>query len=243
MTAAPILVFGGTGGIGSALVRRLAARRRPLHLAARGADRLRALAEALGCGYTVADALDEAAIGRAVEEACGGGALGGAAYAVGSIAVKSLESATARDFEEAFRLNALGAALLLRRAKDALTAGRGAVVLFSTVAASVGFPNHTVIASAKAAVEGLARAAAAELAPHVRINCVAPSLTATPLAAPLLASDAMASALARAHPLGRLGTPEDTAALADFLLSEDAGWITGEVVGVDGGRGSLRHKG
>ena len=116
-------------------------------------------------------------------------------------------------------------------------------MLFSTVAATQGFPNHSVIAAAKGAVEGFARSLAAEWSPEVRVNCVAPSLTRTPLAEPLLCSEQMERSIAQLHPLGRLGEPEDAAALAAFLLSPDSGWITGQIVGVDGGRGALRTKG
>jgi len=118
-----------------------------------------------------------------------------------------------------------------------------AVVLFSTVAVRAGFPGHTVIAAAKGAVEGLAVSLAAELAPNVRVNCIAPSLTRSGIAAALLRNPAMEKALAQAHPIPRLGEGDDSGALADFLLSPAAGWITGQVIGVDGGRSSVRSKG
>ena len=118
-----------------------------------------------------------------------------------------------------------------------------AVVLFSTVAVRAGFPGHTVIAAAKGAVEGLAVSLAAELAPNVRVNCIAPSLTRSGIAAPLIRNPAMEKALAQAHPIPRLGEGDDSGALADFLLSPAAGWITGQVIGVDGGRSSVRSKG
>ena len=117
------------------------------------------------------------------------------------------------------------------------------VVLFSSIAARAGFPNHAAIAAAKAGVEGLALSLAAELAPAVRVNCVAPSLTRTRIAEPLTKSPQMADAIAKLHPLPRLGEGDDPAALADFLLSDAAGWITGQVVGVDGGRSTVRSKG
>ena len=120
--------------------------------------------------------------------------------------------------------------------------GRGSVVLFSTVAVQQGFPNHSIIAAAKGAVEGLTRALAAELAPHVRVNAVAPSLTRTPLAAALTQNEPMAKAIAAMHALPRLGEPEDMAACAAFLLSPDSGWVTGQIIGVDGGRSTLRTK-
>jgi NAD(P)-dependent dehydrogenase (short-subunit alcohol dehydrogenase family) len=143
----------------------------------------------------------------------------------------------------AFRLNALGALFAIQAAQDALSAGRGSVVLFSSIAARAGFTNHAAIAAAKGAVEGLTVALAAELAPAIRINCIAPSLTRSTMAAPLLANAQMADAIAKQHPIPRLGEGEDAAALADFLLSEQAGWITGQIMAVDGGRSSVRSRG
>ena len=116
-------------------------------------------------------------------------------------------------------------------------------MLFSTVAAQHGFPSHTVIASAKAGVEGLTRALSAEWAPKARVNCIAPSITRTKMAEPLTQNETMASGLAKAHPMQRLGDPDDIAAAAQFLLDPDkAGWITGQMLGVDGGRGPLHVK-
>jgi NAD(P)-dependent dehydrogenase (short-subunit alcohol dehydrogenase family) len=133
--------------------------------------------------------------------------------------------------------------VLPQAAQDALTAGRGSVVLFSSIAARAGFTNHAAIAAAKGAVEGLTVALAAELAPAIRINCIAPSLTRSNMAAPLLANAQMADAIAKQHPIPRLGEGDDAAALADFLLSDQAGWITGQIMAVDGGRSTLRSRG
>ncbi|MFC7689323.1 SDR family NAD(P)-dependent oxidoreductase [Paeniroseomonas aquatica] len=157
--------------------------------------------------------------------------------------MKPLARATAADFATAFALNVTAAALAVQAAAPALAAGQGSVVLFSSVAARAGFPGHAVIGAAKAAVEGLTVALAAELAPAVRVNCIAPSLTRTGIAEPMTKNPQMAEAIARLHPIPRLGEPEDAAALADFLLSEASGWITGQVIGVDGGRSTLRGKG
>jgi NAD(P)-dependent dehydrogenase (short-subunit alcohol dehydrogenase family) len=137
----------------------------------------------------------------------------------------------------------LGAAMAVQAALPALVAANGSVVLFSSVAARAGFPSHLAIGAAKAAVEGMTVALAAELAPAVRVNCIAPSLTRTGIAEPLTKNPAMAEAIAKLHPIPRLGEPEDVAAVADLLLSAQAGWITGQVIGVDGGRGTLRVKG
>ena len=240
--AGRVVILGATGAIGGALARRLTAAGRGLHLVGRDAGRLAALAGELGATHAVADVMDEAALAQAVVAA--GAPIEGLAYCVGSIVMGPLRRATGAAFVEAYRLNAAGAALAVAAAADGLRAAPGSgVVLFSTVAARSGFANHAVIAAAKGAVEGLTVALAAELAPHVRVNCIAPSLTRSGIAAPLLANEAVARAIAAQHPIPRLGEGEDAAALAAFLLGPEAGWITGQVMAVDGGRSTVRTKG
>lgn len=236
-----IVVAGATGGIGAALARRLAARGAEPFLLARDPARLAALGAELGAPWRAVDVTDAPALKAALAEA--GTPLRGLAFCIGSILLKPAGRLTAADFLDAFRLNALAAAMAVQAAMPALAAGQGAVVLFSSVAARKGFANHAAISAAKAAVEGLAVALAAELAPQVRVNCIAPSLTKTQLAEPLTRSPQMAEAIARQHPIPRLGEAEDAAALADFLLSDAAGWITGQVIGVDGGRSAVAGKG
>jgi len=242
MAEGTILILGATGAVGAALARRVAARGLRPALVARDAGRLTALASEIPGSIAIpADVEDAAALRAAV--AAAGAPLAGLAYCVGSIALKPLKRVTEADMLSAFRLNALGAMLAVQAAQDALAAGKGAVVLFSSIAARAGFTNHAAIAAAKGAVEGLTVALAAELAPAIRINCIAPSLTRSTMAAPLLANAQMADVSAKQHPIPRLGEGEDAAALADFLLSEQAGWITGQIMAVDGGRSTVRSRG
>jgi NAD(P)-dependent dehydrogenase (short-subunit alcohol dehydrogenase family) len=165
----------------------------------------------------------------------------GLMYAPGSINLKPFRGLKRSDFEHEFAINALGAVDVLQWAQKTLTATPGAsVVLFSTVAVTQGMPFHASVAAAKGAVEGLTRSLAAEWAPKVRVNAIAPSLTNTPLAERLLNNEAKQEAAAKRHPLQRVGTPEDIANAALFLLSEQSSWITGQILGVDGGMSALK---
>lgn len=241
--AGKILIWGGSGGIGAATARALSAQGFALHLVGRDAGTLAALAEELGCDTSQADVEDESAFARVSAEA--GGTLTGLVYAVGSINLRPLARLTTADFFHDFRLNAMGAALAVQAALPALKAApqTASVVLFSSVAVAQGFAAHASVSMAKGAVEGLTRALAAELAPKIRVNAIAPSLTDTPLAASLTSNPQMAVSIAQFHALQRLGKPKDVAALAAFLISDQADWISGQVIGVDGGRSRLRNKG
>lgn len=238
------VVFGATGGVGSALARRLRRAGETVHLVGRNEAKLALLSTETGSSYSVADVDDVAALSEATTAA--GESLCGIAYCIGSINLKPLSKLEASDFLSDFRVNALGAALAVKAALPALKAcsdRSASVVLFSTVAVAQGFSGHASTAAAKGAVEGLTLSLAAEFAPSIRVNCIAPSLLDTPLARPLLASETLANAIKLMHPLQRLGAADDVAALAEFLLSKEAGWITGQIIGVDGGRATLRTKG
>jgi len=241
--ARKVLIYGGSGGIGSAIARILHARGYDLHLVGRSEEKLSALAAECGAGFTVGDVNESSLFPRAAKDA--GESLDGLVYAVGTINLRSLQRLTEVDFLNDFRVNAMGAALAIQAALPALkkSAGVASVVLFSSVAARQGFTFHASMGMAKGAVDGLTLSLATELAPKIRVNAIAPSLTRTPLAKSILSNEPMAAAVAGLHALERLGTPEDIAALSAFLLSSEADWITGQIIGVDGGRSTLRTKG
>lgn len=238
-----IIIFGATGGIGGATARMLHARGRPLHLVAREESSLLPLAQEMDANATVGDVTDPDLFGRLAGSL--DGPCEGVVYAVGTINLGSLQRLGADDFLNDFTINAQGAALAIKALLPALKKSEGvpSVVLFSSVAVGQGFAFHASVGMAKGAVEGLTRSLAAELAPRIRVNAIAPSLTKTPLAEAILANEKLAETITRQHALRRLGTADDIAALAAFLLSDEAGWITGQVLGVDGGRSALRTSG
>ena len=238
------LIFGATGGIGQAIAQDLASHGCHLHLAGRDASALQDTAQSLQAGYSVFDAFDTASIEKAVQEASDDGALAGLVWAVGSILLKPLAQLSEDDFLSCYHLNTAAPAMAVKAAVPALKAASGSVLLFSSVAASQGFTAHAAIAAAKAGIEGLTRSLAAEFAPSIRVNAIAPSLTETKMAAPLTNNAVLAKGIAGAHPLPRLGQPDDFTGLARLLLLPETGsWITGSIFPVDGGRGALRTKG
>jgi NAD(P)-dependent dehydrogenase (short-subunit alcohol dehydrogenase family) len=165
----------------------------------------------------------------------------GLAYCPGSINLKPFARLTAEDFLSDYKINLEGAVRAIQFFLPALKASeRSAVLLFSTVAVQTGMTFHSSISASKGAVEGLTRSLAAELAPRVRVNCIAPSLVHTDLSAKLTSSEDKIKASAQRHPLGRIGTPADIASLATLLLSDSSSWISGQVIHVDGGMSSLK---
>lgn len=237
-----IVIFGATGGMGSAAARRLSDAGYGLHLVARDENQLRSLASELGAGWTAGDAREENLFSQVADEA--GDVLAGMVYAIGTLNLKGLNRLTAEEMRQDFEINALGAALAIQYLAPALrkNSGPSSVVLFSSVAAEQGFKMHTSMGMAKGAVRGLTLSLAAELGPKVRVNAISPSLTRTSMAEDLLGNEKLAEAIGKMHAMERLGTPEDMAALVEFLISDKSGWITGQIIGVDGGRSTLRIK-
>ena len=167
--------------------------------------------------------------------------LSGVAYCPGSINLRPFERIKPVDFEADYKLQVIGAIRIIQLALPRLKKVENAsIVLFSTLAVQTGLNFHTQVAASKGAIEGLTKSLAAEFAPKIRVNCIAPSLTNTPLAASLINTDQKMDASAQRHPLKRIGTASDIANMAAFLLSEKASWITGQIIHVDGGMSSLK---
>jgi len=230
------LIFGATGSIGSSLAEQLKNSGNEIHLVARNQDDVNSIANKLDCSYTVANVLEDGFIEKVKSDISD---IKGVAYCVGSIDLKPLKMTNEQDFNKCMKLNLYSAIEVIKGYQDSLKKNKGSIVLFSTVAAQRGFTNHAIIASAKAAVEGLTVTLAAEFAPNIRVNCIAPSLTKSKIAEPMLKNSVIADGIARAHPLKRLGEGKDSASLAKFLITEDSSWVTGQIIAVDGGRSKL----
>ena len=232
------LIFGATGSIGSSLAQQLKDSNQEAHLISRNEEELKSISEKLGFSYTVADVLEGGFIDK-INSDLPETNIKGLAYCIGSIDLKPLKRVTESDMNQCMKLNLYSAIEAIQGFQDDLKNNSGSIVLFSSVAAQKGFTNHTIIASAKAAIEGLTVTLAAELAPSIRVNCIAPSLTDSKISQSMLKSQVVAEALAKAHPLKRLGEGKDSASIAKFLLSDDSSWVTAQIIGVDGGRSSL----
>lgn len=229
-----ILVVGGSSGIGLSLVRKLISLGANVVVASRSFPPELQELSVTYLRYDVTKPAEDAF--KSIE------ILHGLAYCPGSIVLKPFQRLTEKDFLADFQVNVLGAVHVLQALlRPMKKAGSASVVLYSSVAASVGMNFHASIATSKAALEGLGRSLAAELAPsNIRVNVISPSLTDTPLAAGLLDTVDKKAASAKRHPLGRVGTAHDQASLSAFLLSDDATWITGQVIGVDGGMAGVK---
>jgi len=224
------VVVGGSKGIGAALVRGLIAEGNDVISISRSASDESPSATFIE--YDVTDVEDFPAVE---------GTIDGVAYCPGSINLKPFHRLTQDEFVADLSVNFLGAVKTMQALLPNLKQSESAsIVLFSTVAVQTGMGFHASIAAAKGAVEGLTRSLAAEFAPKIRVNCIAPSLTDTPLASRLISTPEKRESLAARNPLNKIGSAEEVAAMAKFLLKQESAWITGQILHVDGGMGSLK---
>ena len=239
------VIFGATGGIGSSLARRLVARDWRIALSARGVGRLETLSSELGAHGEVADAMDARAVEKVFAAACEKfGRLDGVVNCCGSLLLKPAHLTTDEEWSRTISANLTTAFYVLRAAASRMMrSGGGSIVLMSSAVAQRGMINHEAIAAAKAGVVGLAQSAAATYARYnIRVNCVAPGLTRTPLTEPLTKNEASLKASAALHPLGRIGEPNEVASAIAWLIDPEQSWVTGQVIGVDGGLSSVQPR-
>ncbi|MGH1339583.1 MAG: SDR family NAD(P)-dependent oxidoreductase [Aureispira sp.] len=223
------LVIGGSRGIGKATAQLLLEQGHEVHIIARSIPEWE--------GNYIFHAVD------VLEDDLPdlGGTLDGLLYCPGSINLKPFKGLKQKNFQEDFNINVLGAVRALQKYASALKkSDKASVVLFSTVAVQTGMAFHASISAAKGAVEGLVRSLAAEWSPTIRVNGIAPSIMQTDLAARLLRNEKQITAAQQRHPLNSIGQAEDGAALASFLLQPSSRWITGQIIGLDGGMSAIR---
>lgn len=236
------LIVGATGGIGSVLAHHLASAGASLVLAGRREEPLQKLAARLGAVAVPGDATRpedaQQMVDAAIEKF---DRLDGVAHLPGSLLLKPAHRTSDEEWQHTIDNNLTSAFLMIRAAVPALRSRGGSIVLASSAAAQLGLANHEAIAAAKAGLIGLARSAAASYARHgIRVNAVAPGLVKTPLTAGVTSNDLSARASEAMHPLGRLGDPADVASAIAWFLHPGQTWVTGQVLGVDGGLAGLK---
>lgn len=240
---ATVLIIGGYGGIGEALTRRLSEQNRPVIIAGRSLEKAQALAARYDQKAMAWDARDDEGWRSAMQQ-LESTPLDGIVNLCGSIMIKPLTQISVDELRETLDTNLITAFLTLKYGAPRMAQeGGGSIVLMSSVAAQFGLANHEAIAAAKGAVEGLMVSAAASYAPRqVRVNAVAPALVETPLSHKFVSSEEARKASAQMHPLGRIGQPDDVAGVLAMLLDPTLTWITGQVIGVNGGMNRVKAK-
>ncbi|MEN0021339.1 MAG: SDR family oxidoreductase [Planctomycetota bacterium] len=240
-------ILGATGGIGREIATRLAGAGHRLAIAAQTPDKLDALKAELGDAAVHAKPFDATQPGEVesfiAESAETLGSLDGIVNAVGSVIVKPAHLTSDDEFEKTLRLSLWTSFGVTRAAAKTMRKSGGSVVLFATAAARAGLPSHEAIAAAKGGVIGLTQSAAATYATNgIRFNCIAPGLVETPGTTQLTENETARKASEAMHPTGRIGTPADIAPAALWLLDPANTWTTGQVIGIDGGLGTLRGR-
>ena len=232
------LIFGAAGSIGSVLAKELYDDKKECHLIGRDEDAIKTIASKLNYTYSICD-VQKLNFANSLSKDLNSVEIAGIAYCIGSIDIKPFRQTQAKDFVSSYILNLVSATDVIRTFHESLKKNNGSIVLFSTVAAKKGFLNHSIISSTKAGIEGLTVALAAEFAPNIRVNCIAPRLTKSKMSNFLIKNKKNEDAIAKLHPLKRLGEGSDAASIAKFLLTEKSSWITGQILGVDGGRSAI----
>lgn len=239
-----LLVLGASGGIGAALSRRLASKGYQLALGGRNEARIRELSEELEAFPVIVDVEDSASVDQAMDQVVGNfGNLHGVAHCVGSILLKGAAQTTDDEWLSVINKNLNSAFYVLRAAVKRMRGSGGSIALCSSAAAMKGLSNHEAIAAAKAGIIGLTLSAAATYATNkIRVNCVAPGLTRSPMTEKIISNEMALKASSAMHALGRIGEPEEVASALDWFLDPEQSWVTGQILGVDGGLGSLAPK-
>ncbi len=236
--AGKILIFGATGAVGSSLAKLFSNGPIGCHLVAKNEEDVSRLSDETGHSFSVADVLEDNFMEK-IEKDVGDAEISGLAYCIGSIDLKPINLISKKDILKCFSLNLFPIYDIVKKFQQSLKKNNGSIVLFSTVAVKQGFPNHSIISPVKASLEGLTVSLASELSPNVRVNCIAPSMSNSKMANKILKNPKIAEGIAKQHPLKRVGEGKDSAALAKFLLSNESSWITGQIIGVDGGRSNI----
>ena len=235
-----IIILGGSGAIGSSIAKELIQKNYAPILISKNKDDIKLIAKKLDCQYYVCDVLNTEKLTQTIQEI--GDEIFGLAYCVGSINLKPFKLAKENNFLESYKINTLGAINAIKAAQESLLKNNGSILLFSSIAVQQGFINHSIISTAKGAIEGLTLSLAAEFAPKIRVNCIAPSLTDSKMSQNMIKNKNIKKAIEVMHPIPKIGEGTDFAELGSYLLSENNKWITGQILHIDGGRSTLRIK-
>ena len=240
MSDRKILVYGGSGSIGKALSVKLKECNYSPIIISRNENELKNISEEIKCDFRVCDVLNSNRIKEISDEFKDN--IHGVAYCVGSINLKPLKMTKEEDFIESFKINTLGAINVIKLNQEILARNNGSILLYSTIAVKQGFTNHAIVSTAKGAIEGLTLSLAAEFAPKIRVNCIAPSLTNSKMTQKLTSNETIKKAIENMHPLPKIGSGDDFSDIGSYLLSDKNNWITGQIFHIDGGRSTLRIK-